>query len=72
VIWGAVQSRALSGFDFLLSIVQMPGWHSQWPTLAIGTAATPALLAAQIPGHGDPVLGENSLMAYKGRTAMIR
>lgn len=52
-----VQSKALSGLDSLLSIVQMPGGIAVG-TLAIGTAgATNAgLLAAQILGTHDDVV----------------
>ena len=54
-----VQSRALSGMDSLLSIVQMPKGIPVG-TLAIGEpgAATAGLLAAAILALGDPVLGE--------------
>lgn len=52
-----VQSKALSGLDSLLSIVQMPGGIAVG-TLAIGNAgATNAgLLAAQIIGTSDKVV----------------
>ncbi|HUJ59476.1 MAG TPA: 5-(carboxyamino)imidazole ribonucleotide mutase [Kofleriaceae bacterium] len=54
-----VQSRALSGMDSLLSIVQMPKGIPVG-TLAIGEpgAANAGLLAAAILALGDPVLGE--------------
>ena len=54
-----VQSKALSGQDSLLSIVQMPAGIPVG-TLAIGEAgATNAgLLAASILALGDPALGE--------------
>ena len=54
-----VQSKALSGQDSLLSIVQMPAGVPVG-TLAIGEAgATNAgLLAASILALGDPALGE--------------
>lgn len=60
-----VQSRALSGQDSLLSIVQMPAGVPVG-TLAIGEAgATNAgLLAASILALGDPALGER-LQAYR-------
>jgi len=50
-----VQSRALSGMDSLLSIVQMPAGIPVG-TLAIGTAGATnaALLAAAIIGNHDP------------------
>ena len=54
-----VESRALSGLDSLLSIVQMPGGVPVG-TLAIGTpgAINAALLAASIVGLGDPAVAE--------------
>ena len=54
-----VQSKALSGMDSLLSIVQMPKGVPVG-TLAIGTAgaANAALLAAQILALHDPKLRE--------------
>ncbi|TWX73737.1 5-(carboxyamino)imidazole ribonucleotide mutase [Colwellia sp. C1TZA3] len=52
-----VQSKALSGQDSLLSIVQMPKGIAVG-TLAIGTAgaANAGLLAAQIIGLSDPAV----------------
>ena len=67
-----VQSRALSGLDSLLSIVQMPGGIPV-ATLAIGTAgATNAgLLAASILATSDPALAER-LIAYRAeQTASV-
>jgi 5-(carboxyamino)imidazole ribonucleotide mutase len=60
-----VQSRALSGLDSLLSIVQMPAGIPTG-TLAIGPAgATNAgLLAASILALGDPALAER-LIAWR-------
>ncbi len=60
-----VQSKALSGQDSLLSIVQMPAGIPVG-TLAIGEAgATNAgLLAASILATGDPALAER-LQAYR-------
>ena len=54
-----VQSAALSGFDSLLSIVQMPGGVPVG-TLAIGKAGAinAGLLAAQILALSDPALTE--------------
>jgi 5-(carboxyamino)imidazole ribonucleotide mutase len=54
-----VQSRALSGLDSLLSIVQMPGGVPVG-TLAIGEAGAKnaGLLAAQILALSDPALAE--------------
>lgn len=54
-----VKSRALSGLDSLLSIVQMPGGVPVG-TLAIGDAGAKnaALLAASIIALQDPKLGE--------------
>lgn len=67
-----VQSRALSGLDSLLSIVQMPGGVPV-ATLAIGTAgATNAgLLAVSILATSDPVLADR-LIAYRAeQTASV-
>ncbi len=60
-----VQSRALSGLDSLLSIVQMPGGIPVG-TLAIGTAGATnaALLAAAILALADPALAER-LIAWR-------
>lgn len=60
-----VRSRALSGLDSLLSIVQMPGGVPVG-TLAIGNsgAVNAALLAAQILGLGHPEIRE-ALRAYR-------
>lgn len=60
-----VQSKALSGLDSLLSIVQMPGGVPVG-TLAIGDAGAKnaAILAASILGLGDPALMER-LKAYR-------
>ncbi len=54
-----VESKALSGLDSLLSIVQMPGGVPVG-TLAIGKpgAINAALLAAAIAATADPALGE--------------
>lgn len=54
-----VQSKALSGMDSLLSIVQMPGGIPVG-TLAIGPAGAKnaGLLAASILALGDPALAE--------------
>lgn len=54
-----VQSRALSGMDSLLSIVQMPKGVAVG-TLAIGSAGAfnAGLLAAQMLGNNDAVLAE--------------
>ena len=62
-----VQSKALSGQDSLLSIVQMPAGIPVG-TLAIGEAgATNAgLLAAAILATGDPALAER-LKAYRAK-----
>jgi 5-(carboxyamino)imidazole ribonucleotide mutase len=60
-----VQSKALSGLDSLLSIVQMPGGVPVG-TLAIGDAGAKnaAILAASIVGLGDPELMER-VKAYR-------
>lgn len=60
-----VQSKALSGLDSLLSIVQMPGGVPV-ATLAIGEAGAKnaGLLAAQILALSDAALGER-LAAFR-------
>ncbi|HEY0958499.1 MAG TPA: 5-(carboxyamino)imidazole ribonucleotide mutase [Novosphingobium sp.] len=67
-----VQSKALSGQDSLLSIVQMPGGIPVG-TLAIGEAgATNAgLLAAAILAIGDPALSERLQAFRAAQTAGI-
>lgn len=62
-----VQSRALSGLDSLLSIVQMPGGVPVG-TLAIGEAGAKnaGLLAAQILAVSDERLRER-VVAYRAR-----
>lgn len=61
-----VQSKALSGLDSLLSIVQMPGGVPV-ATLAIGEAGAKnaGLLAAQILALSDAALGQR-LSAFRG------
>jgi 5-(carboxyamino)imidazole ribonucleotide mutase len=60
-----VQSKALSGLDSLLSIVQMPGGVPV-ATLAIGEAGAKnaGLLAAQILALSDPALADR-LAAFR-------
>jgi 5-(carboxyamino)imidazole ribonucleotide mutase len=67
-----VQSKALSGKDSLLSIVQMPGGIPVG-TLAIGEAgATNAgLLAAAILSLGDPALAERLKTFRAEQTASV-
>lgn len=62
-----VQSRALSGLDSLLSIVQMPGGIPV-ATLAIGEAGAKnaGLLACAILALGDPALRDR-LIAFRQR-----
>ncbi len=62
-----VESKALSGRDSLLSIVQMPGGIPVG-TLAIGKAGAinAGLMAAAILALGDPALAER-LEAYRAR-----
>ena len=50
-----VQSKALSGLDSLLSIVQMPAGVPV-ATVAIGNARNAGLLAVRILAAGDPAL----------------
>lgn len=66
VIGVPVQSRALSGWDSLLSIVQMPGGVPV-ATVAIGQAKNAGLLAVQILASHDPALLQK-MLDYK--TAM--
>ncbi len=67
-----VQSRALSGQDSLLSIVQMPAGVAVG-TLAIGDAgaSNAGLLAAQIIALGDEVLGKRIAAWRKKRTESV-
>ena len=62
-----VESKALSGMDSLLSIVQMPKGIPVG-TLAIGTAgaANAALLAASMLANQDPALRQ-ALAAFRAR-----
>ena len=62
-----VESKALSGMDSLLSIVQMPAGIPVG-TLAIGRAGAvnAALLAAAIAATADPALGER-IEAWRAR-----
>ena len=63
VIGVPVQSKALSGLDSLLSIVQMPGGVPV-ATVAIGQAKNAGILAVQIIASGDEKLLEK-VSAYK-------
>jgi 5-(carboxyamino)imidazole ribonucleotide mutase len=67
-----VQSKALSGLDSLLSIVQMPGGVPVG-TLAIGRAGAvnAALLAAQLLGTGRPEIRESVRRYRNGRTERV-
>lgn len=67
VIGVPVQSKALSGLDSLLSIVQMPGGVPV-ATVAIGQAKNAGLLAVQILATSDAALQEK-MIAYKARMA---
>lgn len=67
VIGVPVQSKALSGLDSLLSIVQMPGGVPV-ATVAIGEARNAGLLAVQILAVSDPFLLEK-VIAYKAKMA---
>ena len=67
-----VQSRALSGLDSLLSIVQMPGGIPV-ATLAIGTAGSKnaALLAASILALSDKKLEKRLVNWRKAQTESV-
>ncbi len=67
VIGVPVQSKALSGLDSLLSIVQMPRGIPV-ATVAIGGAANAGLLAVRILAVTDPLLAA-SLDAFHARQA---
>ena len=60
-----VQSRALSGQDSLLSIVQMPAGVPV-ATVAIGNGLNGGLLAAQILGAADPAV-RRKLEAWRAK-----
>lgn len=67
-----VQSRALSGLDSLLSIVQMPGGIPV-ATLAIGDAGAKnaAILAARILGNDDLAVREKLSAFMKSQTDSV-
>ena len=67
-----VQSKALSGQDSLLSIVQMPAGIPVG-TLAIGEAgaANAGLLAAQILALSDPALADRLEAARRDQSASV-
>jgi 5-(carboxyamino)imidazole ribonucleotide mutase len=67
-----VRSKALSGQDSLLSIVQMPGGVPVG-TLAIGEAGAKnaGLLAAQILALSDPALAERVAKWRAAQTAAV-
>jgi 5-(carboxyamino)imidazole ribonucleotide mutase len=67
VIGVPVPSKALSGLDSLLSIVQMPAGVPV-ATVAIGAGRNAGILAIQILAAGHPALLEQ-LVAYKARLA---
>ncbi len=69
VIGVPVQSRALSGLDSLLSIVQMPGGVPV-ATVAIGQASNAGLLAVQILGTSDPAM-QKKMLTYKSNLATL-
>jgi len=68
-----VESRALSGLDSLLSIVQMPGGVPVG-TLAIGTAGAKnaALLAVRILALGDAALAKKLASFHQEQTERVR
>ena len=63
VIGVPVQSKTLSGWDSMLSILQMPGGVPV-ATVAINGAKNAGILAAQILGASEPALLEK-VIAYK-------
>ena len=67
-----VESKALSGMDSLLSIVQMPAGIPVG-TLAIGRAGAvnAALLAASILAVGDPGIGERLRVFRSAQTQAV-
>ena len=67
-----VESKALSGMDSLLSIVQMPAGIPVG-TLAIGRAGAvnAALLAASILAVGDPAIGERLRVFRAAQTQAV-
>jgi 5-(carboxyamino)imidazole ribonucleotide mutase len=67
-----VRSKALSGLDSLLSIVQMPGGVPVG-ALAIGKpgAKNAGLLAAQILALSDPALAERLAAVRAAQTAAV-
>lgn len=67
VIGVPVQSKALSGLDSLLSIVQMPAGVPV-ATVAIGGGKNAGLLAVQMLAMHDMALSEK-VIAYKARIA---
>ncbi|NNJ09382.1 5-(carboxyamino)imidazole ribonucleotide mutase [Chloroflexales bacterium ZM16-3] len=67
VIGVPVQSKALSGLDSLLSIVQMPAGVPV-ATVAIGGGRNAGMLAVQILAASDPALLEK-ILAYKADLA---
>lgn len=72
VIGVPVQSRALSGLDSLLSIVQMPAGVPV-ATVAIGKAgaSNAGILAAQIVGLGDDAVAERVRTMRAEQTARV-
>ncbi|RJP61046.1 MAG: AIR carboxylase family protein, partial [Ignavibacteriales bacterium] len=67
VIGVPVQSKALSGLDSLLSIVQMPGGVPV-ATVAIGQAKNAGILAAEIIATSDEKL-QQKIIEYKKKMA---
>jgi 5-(carboxyamino)imidazole ribonucleotide mutase len=67
-----VESKALSGIDSLLSIVQMPAGIPV-ATLAIGRpgAVNAALLAASILGTGEPAIAERVRVFRAAQTQAV-
>ncbi len=71
VIGVPVQSRALSGLDSLLSIVQMPAGVPV-ATVAIGGGRNAGLLAVQILASADPTLLQRMLDYKRDLAAQSR
>jgi 5-(carboxyamino)imidazole ribonucleotide mutase len=70
VIAVPIANGALSGFDALLAMVQMPPGMPV-ATVAVGGAENAGLLAAQIAATGDPELAKKLLAEREGRRKKV-